>query len=148
MKRCSGVWILIALLVLAPWAAAPVTAAGTLTVTTSVVGDGVTKYTIAWTSTAGGAVSGNAFAVKRGQLLQVKFVPNTGATQPTDLYDATLIDTDSLDVLAGAGADLSNSAAKLILFNPTLFNDATQNMDLVIANAGNAKTGTVYLWVR
>jgi hypothetical protein len=39
--------------------------------------------------------------------LQVKFVPNGGGTAADDLYDITLVDTDSVDVLGGAGANLS-----------------------------------------
>jgi len=133
---------------------APVQAAGTLTVTTLDVGGGVTRYALAWVSTAGGAVSANAFSVKRGELLQVKFVPDGGGTQPTDLYDVTLVDENSVDVLAGGGANLSNAAAtiKVPSFGTTTlyryFHDGTQTLDLVVANAGNAKGGTVYLWVR
>jgi hypothetical protein len=133
---------------------APVRAVGTLTVAVSDLGGGVTKYTLTWTSTAGGAVSGNAFAVKRGELLQVKFVPDAGGTQPTDLYDVTLVDTDSVDVLAGAGANLSNAAStvKVPSFGTTTlyryFHSAEQNLDLVVANAGAAKGGKVYLYVR
>lgn len=128
--------------------------AGTLTVTSSSVGGGVAKYTLAWVSTAGGAVSANAFAVKRGELLQVKFVPDGGGTQPTDLYDVTLVDENSIDVLAGAGANLSNAAStiKVPSFGATTlyryFHDGTQTLDLVVANAGAAKGGTVHLWVR
>lgn len=123
-------------------------AAGTATVTIADVGNGVTKYTVAWTSSAAGAVSGNAFAVKKGLLLQVKFVPGTAGTQPTDLYDVTLVDTDSVDLLNSQGANLSNSTSKRLLWDPPLFNDATQNLDVVVANAGNAKTGTVLLYVQ
>ena len=122
-------------------------AAGTVTVTSAVVAPGVTKYTIAWTSTAGGAVSGNAFVVKPGRLLEIKFVPNTSATQPTDLYDVTLVDTDNVDVLNGRGVDRSNATSSILLWDPPMFRDGLQNLDLVVANAGNAKTGTVILYV-
>lgn len=133
-------------------------AVGSDTVTTLDVGGGVTKYTLAWTSSAGGAVSGNPFSLKRGELLQVKFVPGAGGTQPTNLYTATLIDTDSVDVLAGAGvgSGLSNSVSTISIPQfgtgsasaQRYFHDATEVVDLVIASAGNAKTGTVMLWVR
>jgi hypothetical protein len=138
------------LLVAVLWlvASAPLSATGTVVVTTANVGGGVTKYTIAWTSTAGGAVSGNTFSVKSGRILAVKFMPNTSATQPTNLYDATLIDTDSVDILNAAATDLSNSAGRYFSFDPPLFLDGTQVLDLVIANAGAAKTGTVSIWVQ
>jgi hypothetical protein len=128
--------------------------AGTLTVTSSQLRGGVTKYTLLWLSTAGGAVSANSFPVRVGELLQVKFVPDGGGTAPSDLYDVTLVDTDAVDVLAGAGANLSGtlSSIKIPSFGTTTlyryFHDGSQNLDLVVANGGNAKGGTVYLWVR
>jgi hypothetical protein len=134
---------------------APVSAAGTLTVTRADVGGGITKVTLAWTSDASGAVSGNAFAVPRGELLQVKFKPGAGGAQPSDQYDLTLIDSDSVDMLAGVGGNLSNSAGAL--FAPIIGDgttkaqrvllDGTGTLDLVVANAGNAKSGTVVLWI-
>ncbi len=128
----------------------PVEAVGTVTVTTLDVGAGITRYRIVWTSDASGAVSGNGFAVKPGLLIQVKFVPNGGGTQPTNLYDVTLLDTDNVDVIGGGGVDRSNVTGSIL--NATIqdpyFHDAQQNLDLVVANAGNAKGGTVYLWVR
>lgn len=42
-------------------------AVGTLVVTTADLGGSLTKYTLAWTSNASGAVSGNPFSVKRQQ---------------------------------------------------------------------------------
>lgn len=131
--------------------AVPTRAAGTVTVTTADVGGGITRYTIAWVSTAGGAVSGNAFSVNRGEILQVKFVPDSGGTQPTDLYDVTLVDAASVDYLAGVGANLSNSTSTITApkvnssFRP--FVDGTATLDLVVAAAGSAKGGTVVLWI-
>lgn len=123
-------------------------AAGTVTVTTAVIsGSSVTRYTIAWTSTAGGAVSANTFSVKAGHLIEIKFVPGSAGNQPTDLYDVTLIDTDSIDLLSGRGANLSNATSSRMVWDPPLYHDATQAFDLVVANAGNAKSGTVILYV-
>lgn len=139
---------LFVLALLATMISSPLGAVGTVTVTTADAGNGVTLYTVAWTSTAGGAVSGNAFAVKRGHLKQIKFVPNSAGTQPTDLYDVTLVDENSIDVLNSQGANLSNSAGLYLQFDPPLWHDADNDLDLVVANAGNAKGGTVYLWVQ
>ena len=141
-------WFVLAAVVLA---AANPFAAGTLTVTTADVGGGVTKITLAWVSTAGGAVSGNAFSVPRGEILQVKFVPDAAGTQPSDLYDVTLIDASSIDYLVGAGANLSNATSTVTVpkvnssFRP--FVDGTFTLDLVVANGGAAKGGTVILWI-
>lgn len=129
----------------------PLTAAGTVVVTSRSDLGNAARYELAWTSTAGGAVSGNALTVA-GRLMQVKFVPNTGATQPTDLYDVTLVDQDSADMLTvdgvAYGANLSNATPKVLLFNPPVVLETGGTLDLVVANAGNAKTGTVILWVQ
>ena len=106
------------------------------------------RYAIAWTSSAAtGAVSGNAFSTVRGKLLMVKFMPSLAGTQPDNLYDLTLVDSDSIDLLNGAGANLSNATGLYVTFNPPIYLDGTSTLDLVIANAGNSKTGTVYIWV-
>lgn len=127
--------------------------AGTASVTvTKSVGGGVTKYSIAWTSDASGNVTGNAFAVRKGELVQAKFVPGAGGTAPTDLYDIVIVDTDAVDVLFGAGANLSGTLASIkspvVANNQRYVHDGSQNLDVQVSNAGNAKTGTVVLWVR
>jgi hypothetical protein len=124
--------------------------AGTNTVTTLDVGGNVTRYKCAWLSDASGNVNTNPFSVKPGVLMQLKFVPNGGGTVPTDLYDITLSDTDAVDVIGGAGANLSATAGvvKNALLGDVYFHDGQQQLDLVVTNAGNAKGGTVYLWVR
>jgi hypothetical protein len=125
-------------------------AAGTLTCTAADEGRSHVRYSCAWTSTAGGAVSGNGFAVSGGWLESVRFAP--GTTTPTDLYDVTITHSDGSfstgDLLAGTGADLSNTTAKLLTFDPLIWHDGRGTFDIVVANAGNAKTGTVVLYVR
>lgn len=126
--------------------------AGSIAKQSADMGNGYTKYTIVWTSTSGGAVSGNPVSVRRGYLAKVKFIPAAGGTQPTDLYDVTVTDTDGVDVLNGCGANLSNAAAAAFV---PLFGDGTnksqrillEDGDLtpVVANAGNAKSGTIIL---
>lgn len=133
-------------------------AAGTLTCARSDVNAGLSasggfifsQYSCAWTSTAGGAVSGNAFAIRAGYLESIRFVP--GTTTPSDLYDVTLVDSDgtvsSGDLLSGTGADRSNATSSVLTFDPPIFMDGTRTLDVVIANAGNAKTGRVVILVR
>lgn len=132
--------------------AARVAAAGTLTVSADPVGvDGRelgTRITMDWTSDASGNVSGNTFSVRTGDLVAIAFRPSTGSTVPTDLYDITLVDSTGVDWLSGAGANLSATTASRFAFYPKLFHDAVQRFDLVVANAGNAKRGTVMLWVQ
>lgn len=145
MKRTFLVLVLIAAMV------SPIFAVGTVVVTTTQYAGlnaaNRVRYAIAWTSSGAGAVSANAFSTVRGKLLSVKFVPNTGATQPDNLYDATLVDADGIDLLNGAGANLSNALGSYVVFNPPIYLDGTSTLDLVIANAGAAKTGIVYVWV-
>jgi hypothetical protein len=122
---------------------------GTATVTTSSRSPlYVYRYRVRWTSSAGGAVSANPFTLTHGKLLQIKFVPDGGGTQPTDLYDVTLVDEDNLDYLGGAGADLSNATPKLIMWDPPVMNHTSQQYDVVVANAGATKSGYIYIWVQ
>lgn len=127
--------------------------AGSVTVTTAeFVGLGLIKTTIAWVSDAAGAVSGNAFAIRRGWLQQVKFIPDSGGTQPTDLYDITLKFADGIDMLVGTGANLSATVPTVTAPQlntggtaPVFIDDG--NIDLVVANAGASKGGTVILYI-
>lgn len=130
---------------------APLAATGTVTVTTKTLfGEAnVRQYTIAWTS-ASGAVSGNAFSVVPGHLQSLKCVPGTGGTQPSDQYDVTLVDANGIDVLNGQGANLSNTTGLYLQFNPPFYfsgSGGSQTLDLNVANAGNAKTGTCTVWI-
>jgi hypothetical protein len=123
-------------------------AAGSVVVTKTPLASGLFKISVAWTSSAGGAVSGNSFSVGAGALLQAKFVPGTAGTQPTDQYDVVVNDADSCDVVVGKGANLSNSAASLGVQNAPLSYLMGGTLDVVVANAGNAKTGTVILLIQ
>lgn len=140
----------IALAVLGLLFAGQASAAGTVTVTTADVGGGNVEYTVAWTSTAGGAVSANTFSVQRGRLRQVQFIPGTGGTQPTDLYDVTLVETNSVDLLndgtTAQGGNLSNATSKILTFANGYYSKGV-SLDVVVANAGNAKTGSVVIVV-
>lgn len=123
-------------------------AAGTLVATADGLGGGLVQYTFTWTSTAGGAVSANPQALVRGRLVELKFIPASGGTQPTDLYDVTLLDEHGVDLLNGQGANLSNATGLRLQWDPPLVHAADDDLDLVVANAGSAKTGTVIVWVQ
>lgn len=135
--------------------------AGSLSITDQVFADKINrpvrKVSLAWTSTAGGAVSGNLTDYLSGVLARVAFVPNTSSTQPTNLYDITLLDENGIDVLAGQGADLSNATATAVIPGVPLKDGTTTSvgpaqiddkLELRVANAGSAKTGTVVLYLR
>ena len=122
--------------------------AGTATLTTTQDDRQVKKYSVAWTSTAGGAVSANAFTlVQPGYLIRATVMPNLAGSQPTDLYDLTLVDAESIDVLNGMGANRSNAAGHIFTFDPPVYMPLNSTLDVVIANAGNAKTGRVDIYV-
>lgn len=148
-RRCMAMVMMAAALMTAALTASPA-ATGTATVSLLRVASGVTQYTVRWTS-ASGAVSGNPFNVVGGHLQAVKFVPCSGGTQPTDNYDATLLDASGVDVLNGQASNLSNSTGVYLQFNPPFYfpgSSASQTFDLVIANAGNSKCGVATLWVK
>lgn len=122
---------------------------GTVVVTTTILSDvRVIKTSLAWVSDAGGAVSGNPATLRMGSLIQIKFIPDGGGTAPTILYDVTLVDASGLDYLGGAGANLSATVATQVRVAAPLFYDATGTLDLVVANAGVSKGGTVQLWIQ
>ena len=128
--------------------------AGTVTKTATDLGRGYTKHSIAWVSSAGGAVTENAITMPIGHIHQVQFIPDAGGTQPTDLYDVTLVDAiaGGADFLTGIGANLSNASRKIGV--PQVGDGTTAlqrvffeggNLYPTVANAGNAKGGQIIL---
>ena len=127
--------------------------AGTLVTTYSETRT-VKKVVLDWLSDASGDCTGNTVALS-GQILRVVFVPDSGGTAPTNLYDVVLNDADSLDVLAGLGANLSNTTSTQVV--PVVTNGTAGNMapmavdgilSLAVSNGGNAKGGQVILYMR
>ena len=129
----------------------PLYAVGTVVVTTTqyagLNGANRVRYAVAWTATAGGDVSGNAFSTVRGKLLSVKFVPGTAGDIPSDLYDVTMVDGNGIDLLNGAGQNLSHDLGSYVVYNPPIYLDGTGTLDFVIASAGASTKGTIYIWV-
>jgi hypothetical protein len=109
---------------------------------TETVYSSVKKIKWAWVCTDAGAVSSACTKVLNGEILKVVFVP----TDPTDQYDAVLNDNDSVDLLFGQGANLSGT--NTIVLTEGLGAVCGGLVTLVISNAGNAKGGTTYLYVR
>jgi len=118
--------------------------AGTITAVESRVGS-VKQIVFSWLSDASGDGTATATTYSySGDLIKVVCVP--GATTPSDLYDVTLSDDNSLDLLAGQGADCPNGSNLVITGG---FLPVTQSViSLTIANGGNAKIGTVYVYIR
>ena len=113
----------------------------------------VQRISAAWTSDASGDVTQSI--IVDGVILRCETDP--GSPAPTDNYDLTLPDEFGTDLLAGQGAnrDTANSET----FCPGIaFTDGTTTSvipvahvgaaTLTIANAGNAKAGTIVLFVK
>ena len=108
----------------------------------------IRKYVIAWTCTAGGVVSEATNVILSGVIERVNFVPDA-IDVPTDQYTLTLADADGIDVLIGVGAQgLSSTTASttipLIAGNKIAIDDV---LTLAVAGAGNAKKGTVSIYL-
>ena len=103
------------------------------------------KY--AWTSDASGDVSQASTSKFDGEILAIATVPD-GSAAPTDNYDITLTDENSLDVLAGQGANRDTANTEYVTAKENLGVVHDSLLTLVVANAGNAKQGTFYVWIR
>jgi hypothetical protein len=122
-------------------------AAGTVTVSQRRVGDRVFDFTFAWTSDASGDVNGNRYDITFGSIIAVRFIPSASAA-PTDNYDVTLLDQNSVDMLGGTGANRDTANTEVNIFSTPLWYSGRQSVDLVVSAAGNAKSGTVVISIR
>ena len=122
-------------------------ATGTATYTEEISGS-VKLVTCDWTSAAsGGSVTENASTkYYTGKVIYAAFEP--GATTPSDNYDVTVLDKNSNDILNGLGVDRSNAATVYVDEYDGLGAVANSQITVTVANAGNSKTGSVYLWIR
>ena len=120
--------------------------AGTVVVTEEVVGS-MAKISFAWTSSAGGAADGSTVLTYNGALQRLVTVPSGGGTAPTALYDVVVDDDDAIDTLMAAGANRSATVTEQVL-GTSLGVVANDKLTLHVTNAGNAKQGTVHLYVR
>lgn len=109
----------------------------------------IEKVQIDWTSDA----SGNADATVNLYGYLLKAVTDPGSAAPTDNYDITLVQ-DGIDMAADLllNRDTANNeivygiaknSTDISPLPPFLAGDHT----FTVANAGNAKTGTVYLYL-
>lgn len=106
----------------------------------------VTLVIFAWISDASGAVSGiPSLKTYNGQVLACVTVPAGGGNAPTG-YTLQIQDANGVDLLAQAGVTRSTTAQETL--KAPLGAVADSALTLVIAGAGNAKQGTVYLFLR
>ena len=129
-------------------ALAAVAAHGAGSITASVApSPGTAKHTIAWTSDASGSVSGPTFTLTTGDIVRIELEPGTGGSQPTDDYDVEIRNEGGFDILQGQGADLSNVTAAPPILGPDMRVTTAEAFSLVVANAGNVKSGVVKIWI-
>ena len=123
--------------------------AGTLTVTkTSLLGQTLLKYTLAWVGDVNGDTNGQNFEMIRGAIYSVKFIPDS-VLAPTAAYDVVLNDQDGADILQGAGADLSATIPTTVPFaaRPILDHASGEKVELVVTNSGVSEAGVVVVIV-
>ncbi len=110
--------------------------------------NGVQKIKWDWLSATGGAVVGSVTAYKySGVIARVETIPGTGDAAPTAAYDITIKNEDGVDVLSGLGADRSATATETKNFGDGLGCVVDSTLTLAVANAGDANSGTVILYI-
>ena len=119
--------------------------AGTVVITEEVHGT-IKKIKYAWTSDASGDADKTTLGALTGKILGLTTVPD-GTDAPTDNYDVVVNDEDTVDVLMGGGANRDTANTEHVL-STSLGAVAYDKLDLVVSNAGNAKKGIVYVWIR
>lgn len=123
--------------------------AGTVIVTEETVGT-IKKVRFDWISENGGADAGKATKDTTksytGEIIRLVTIPSV-ADAPTNGYAVAVNDEDNTDVLMGAGANRSDVNTEQVLAS-SLGCVANDKLSLAVSNAGNAKAGTVILYIR
>ena len=105
-------------------------------------------YKFNWTAASSGTCTATIKNL-RGMLFRIFFKPGTCS----DLYNITFDDFTPFDVFNGLGANLSNVTATnrcAFVGDGTNYIPQTLYGDhiLHVTNAGNAGTGSVYMWIK
>jgi hypothetical protein len=98
-----------------------------------------------WTSDSDGGATATTEFPYDGALLF--FVTDPGATAPTDNYDVAITDNNSVDVLAGKGADRDTSTTEYVLASD-LGAVSSSKLTFTVTNAGESKVGVIHLYLR
>lgn len=119
-------------------------------------GSDIVKHTFDWVSDSSGNATIASTVPVSGVIHRVVIVPSASAA-PTTLYDVTLTDAEGIDVLAGQGANLSETVASSVCPGTALKDGTTVSitptivdgiLTINVANAGNTKAGKVVVYVR
>ena len=108
---------------------------------------GLQKIKWTWTCSSAGAYTGASTYRYNGYVAQLVTVPAAGGDAPTALYDVTITDGDSVDVLAGVGADRSATATEYKAHVDGLGFIKSSLLTLNVSNAGDIKQGTAVLYI-
>jgi hypothetical protein len=111
---------------------------------------------IAWVSASDGTCSipidgtdnDDEFAIIFGKFLKTMRTIPSGTAAPTADYDIVINDTDSVDLLGGAGADRAADATEEVHCIANSIKWARlihTDLDIEITNAGDTKAGTIVL---
>lgn len=119
-------------------------------------GADIVTHTFDWVSDASGDATLPSQVPVSGAIARVVFVPSA-SDAPSANYDVTLTDADGIDVLAGQGADLSETDASHVCPGVPLTDGTTTSvlltvvdsiLTLNVSNAGDTKAGKVVVYVR
>ena len=133
--------------------------AATCTSSLTKISEGLNTYMnvarFTFVSHTDGSVSGvGSLSNVSGRIDQVRFIPDSGGTQPSDALDIVLNDAYGLDVLLGLGANLSNSRTVATnVFTPVntqkgIMHLWNSTLTIGVTNAGSGKGGVLELILR
>src|SRR5574343_825400 len=105
---------------------------------------GLQKIKWTWTCSSAGSYSEASTKRYNGSVQMLITIPTDG---PTDDYDITITDGDSVDVLAGQGADRDTTTTEYKKATDGLGFVKSSLLTLNVSNAGDAKSGTVILYI-
>jgi hypothetical protein len=97
----------------------------------------IKDYNFGCLTASGGTIDFDTPIVNKVSRVVIK--PDTGATQPDNLFDVVINDVDGNDILGGWGQDCPNSVNTDLL--PDKISDPKVNgqLNILVSNAGNAK---------
>jgi hypothetical protein len=107
-----------------------------------------------WVADGSGDVSGEGGINITGAIVGARFAPDTGDTQPLDLYDVTVVDGNGVDILMGVGANAPQSLTSTTNYRTPVTSDngfpylVDEKITPVVAGAGAANAGYIYITLR
>ena len=119
--------------------------AGTVTITEQTI-TSVKKVTFDWTCTTGGAASGTTTKKYDGEVLRVVLKGSSGTTG----YALVINDSDSIDILEGAGSTCTSGTIQLGTgeAKSPVSCVAESALELSVTGSGSASTGKTIVYIR